>query len=321
MVFGGVRERVSDRLVTISLGRKLLWGLGGLALLLVLYYGIGAAWVHRIDNDPDFTPKVITEGGSRSVDMAAALVEREVDTHRWTANDPFFLPGAVLDNMPNFQQGIIYAVSRFGIALSEQLARARGTSAVDPDVDRASGLLRYPGTIWVFDFSRSLAPTASSESQYRAAVKALLAYNQRVATGEATFDRRADNLIDTLERFINDLGSSSGLIDDHLRNNAGWPISFTADDVFYQTKGRLYAYYLLLKALGEDFKSVLDERNLTVVWAQMLETARDAATLKPWVVLNGAPDSQFIPSHLSGQGFMLMRLRTQLREVENVLQK
>lgn len=321
MVFGGLRERVSDRLVTIGFGRKLLWGFGGLLLLLLLYYTIGAIWVHRIDNNPDFTPTVITEGGSRAVDVAAALVEREVDVHHWTANDPFFLPGSVLDNMPNFQQGIVYAVSRFGIALSEQLARARGTSAVDPDVDRASGLLRYPGTIWVFDFSRSLAPTASSESQYRAAVKALRAYNQRVAAGEATFDRRADNLIDTLERFINDLGSSSGTIDDHLRNHGGWPISFTADDVFYQTKGRLYAYYLLLKALGEDFSSVLQERNLTTVWTQMLETAREAAVLKPWVVLNGAPDSQFIPSHLSGQGFLLMRLRTQLREVENVLQK
>ena len=47
------------------------------------------------------------------------------------------------------------------------------------------------------------------------------------------------------------------MIDQHLRGHAGFPISFSADDIFYQTKGRLYAYYLLLKGLGQDFEKVL----------------------------------------------------------------
>ena len=293
----------------------------GLFLLRLLYYVVGAAWVHRIDDDPTCAPADVPPGGSRAVAVAAALVEREVDVHSWTANDPFFLPGAVLDNMPNYQQGIIYALSRFGNALTEQLARSRGTSAVDPDADRAAGLLRYPGDIWLFDFDTSLAPTASSESQYRAAYRALRAYNQRVADGTATFERRADNLIDTLERFANDLGSASAVIDQHLRDNAGFPISFSADDIFYRTKGRLYAYFLLLKALGQDFEQVLNERNLGAVWTQMLQSAQEAAEQQPWVVLNGGTSSQFVPSHLASQGFLLLRLRTQLREVENVLQK
>jgi hypothetical protein len=290
-------------------------------VVLVLYYVGGALWVNRIDDDPNFTPPKSTPGGSATVDMAAALIEREVDENGWPANDPFFLPGSILDNMPNYQTGMIYALSRFAIELSDQLGRSRGSSSIDPDLDRAAGLLKYPGTIWLFDFKTSLAPTASSESQYRAARRALLAFNERLAKGEATFDRRTDNLMTTIERINSDLGSTSGIIDDHLKQHAGSIINFQADDIFYQAKGRLYAYYMILRALGEDFAQVIAERNLTTVWNQMLETAREAAVQNPWVVLNGDPSSQFIPSHLANQGFLLLRLRTQLREISNVLQQ
>ena len=313
------KDRVVDRVRLMGSGRTYLRILGVFFILIILYFVIGAAWIHTIDDDTSFVPPNPIPGGSRSVDMAAALVEREVDTHRWTANDPFFLPGALLDNMPNYQMGILYAVSRFGTALTEQLARARGTSAVDPDVDRAAGLLKYPGDVWMFNFSASLAPTATSESQYRAAVKALRAYNQRVAAGTATFEVRADNLIETLERFISDLGSSSAIIDDHLSERSGFPISRSADDIFYQTKGRLYAYYMLLTALGEDFRQVLAERNMGTVWNQVLSSGSDAAEQRVWVVLNGSTSSQFVPSHLASQGFLLLRLRTQLREAQQVL--
>jgi len=46
-----------------------------------------------------------------------------------------------------------------------------------------------------------------------------------------------------------------------------------------------------------------------------------AASLQPWVVINGAPDAQFMPSHLAAQGFFLLRARTQLREITNILLK
>lgn len=316
-----VKDRVRDRLTIMGSGRTFVRILAALVLLVVLYFVVGAIWVHRIDDDTAFTPPHPIAGGSRAVDMAAALLEREVEVNRWTPNDPFFLPGSILDNMPNFQLGMVYGLSRFGTALAEQLARSRGTSAIDPDVDRAAGLLRYPGDVWMFNPSTSLAPTASSESQYRAAIRALRAYNQRVADGTAVFDRRADNLIDALERFNNDLGSSSGIISEHLRLHAGFPISLSADDIFYQTKGRLYVYYMLLTALGEDFKEVLADRNLGTVWNQMLDSGREAAEQQPWVVLNGGVSSQFVPSHLASQGFLLMRLRTSIREVQQILLK
>ena len=63
------------------------------------------------------------------------------------------------------------------------------------------------------------------------------------------------------------------------------------------------------------------ERQLQGVWAQMLESFRGAAVLQPLVVINGAPDSQLTPSHLASQGFYLLRARTQLREITNILLK
>ena len=53
----------------------------------------------------------------------------------------------------------------------------------------------------------------------------------------------------------------------------------------------------------------------------MLGSFRAAAALDPWVVVNGAPDAQILPSHLAAQGFYLLRARTQLREVSNILLK
>jgi hypothetical protein len=230
--------------------------------LVALYYVGGMLWLHEIDDDPDFALETSApDGGSRAVAVAADLIDREINTHRWVANDPFFMPGNLLDNMPNYQQGIISAVSRFGIELTDQIARTRGSSQVDPDVDIAAGLLRYPGTVWIFDIRTSWAPTASSEAQYRRAMAGLRSYNQRLGEGQAVFEARADNLLGTIDRITADIGSSSAAIDQHLEQSGFWP-DWTADDLFYANKGRLYAYYLLLQGLEVDFADVIRERQL-----------------------------------------------------------
>jgi hypothetical protein len=134
------------------------------------------------------------------------------------------------------------------------------------------------------------------------------------------FEARADNLLGTLDRMAADLGSASAAIDRHLQDSGFWP-DFVADDLFYTNKGRLYGYFLLLRAMQVDFANVIRERQLTGAWSQTLESFHSAAALQPWVVVNGAPDSQFMPNHLTSQGFFLLRARTQLREVSNILYK
>lgn len=298
---------------------------GLLALLAVvfLYYPVGMVMVHHIDDDAGFTapPGDRVQGGSEAVALAAALIDREVNQNSWTANDPFFQPGYMLDNMPNFQQGIMSALARFGFELTDQIGRTRGSSEADSNLQRAGGLLQYPGNVWLWNPGVSLAIRASSESQYRDARKELLAYNDRLSKGQAVFDARGDNLLATLDRFASDLGSASAVLDRQVTEHSGDLYDFKADDVFYFTKGKLYAYYLVLRGLGVDFDAVLKERNLQAPWAQMLESMRMGAELSPWIVVNGEPDSLFRPSHLAAQGFYLLRARTQLREITNILLK
>lgn len=309
---------------------------GVLLVAVMLYYPVGMVIIHNIDNDLGFMapaaappdekkpdgkkPDGKMSGGSRAVAVTAALIERETDVNRWTPNDPFFLPGSALDNMPNFQQGVIYAMSRFAIEMTDQIGRIRGSSQVDKDLDAAAGRLKFPGDIWYFDIATSWAPATPSEQHYRAARRALVAYNQRLSIGDAVFERRADNLQITLERITADLGSASAIIDAHVSNRA-WFLDFDADDIFYRTQGRLYGYALILRGLRADFRSVIEERELGAAWDQMLGSFRAAATLDPLIVVNGAPDGAFLPSHLAAQGFYLLRARTQLKEIANILLK
>ncbi|MGD9741170.1 MAG: DUF2333 family protein [Dongiaceae bacterium] len=310
------------RFLSFRIAGRTLAAIGLLLVLgLLLYYPVGMLLIHKIDDDPDFQAPAPPEGGSYAVALAAALVDREVAGHGWPANDPFFMPGWALDNMPNYQMGIIAALSRFALEMTDQIGRTRGTSQADPDLDKATGLLRYSGTVWIFDFSTSWAPTASSEQQYLSAARALDSFNRRLSAGQAVFERRADNLLGTLDRIAADLGSASALTDRRIEDHSGDLIDFRADDVFYSNKGRLYAYGLLLREIGRDFEQVIRERDLVPVWEQMLDSFRQAAALEPWVVTNGAPDGQFVPSHLAAQGFFLLRARTQLREVSNILLK
>jgi len=292
-----------------------------LVLIPVLYYGGGGLWLHRIDDRPDFEPQDVQPGESRAVAVAAALITREVDDHHWTPMDPFFLPGAWLDNMPNYQAGIMKALARFAVEMRDQLARSRGSSPQDPDLDRAAARLNADPKQWVWTPSMSIWPSVTATSQYRDGRAALITYNKRLAANQASFERRADNLQAFLERVASDIGSTSAQIDRHIHDHGGDLLDFYADNLFYANKGQLYAYYMLLKELGNDYQSVLRERDLTGPWAQLMETFRTAATLQPWVVVNGAADSQFLPSHLVAQGFYLLRARTQLREVADILRK
>lgn len=304
-----------------KLGKITGYGFLGIVVALFIYFVGGMILIHTISDNPDFQAEQVNPGESRAVAIAAALIERETLQNRWTANDPFFMPGYLLDNMPNYQQGIIYALSRFAIEMSDQMGRTRGSSQVDKDLDKAAGLLKYPGNVWIFDLSTSWAPTAPSDSQYKSARKSLIAYNDRLAAGDAIFDRRADNLMATVDRFATDLGSASAIIDQHLAKSKPWFMDREVDDIFYNTKGKLYAYYLLLRELGLDFEKVIRDKDVGNAWAQMLSSLRSSAELDPLIIVNGSPDGLYFPSHLAVQGFYLLRARTQLREIANILQK
>lgn len=304
-------------------GRRSVWGWTWrlLVVALILYYPVGAMVIEDIDDDPQFAARNVAPGESRAVATAADLVTREVDVHTWTPMMPFFMPSGLLDNMPNFQRGIISALGRFSTELMDQVGRTRGSSQIDRDLEQARGFLNEQPNIWIWQPSVSLMPSATSAQKYRAGRDKLIAYNKRLASGQAVFERRSDNLQALLDRIANDTGSDSAVIDHHVIEKGGDLFDARCDDIFYFNKGRLYANYLLLRDLGVDFQNVIRDRELANAWNGMVETFRVAAQLDPWIVWDGYPDALLIPNHLLAQGFYLLRARTQLREISNILLK
>lgn len=297
------------------------WGWRVLVVVLILYYPVGALVVENIDDDPQFQPRSVAPGESRAVATAADLVTREVDVHTWTPMMPFFTPAGILDNMPNFQRGIMAALGRFSTELMDQLGRTRGSSQTDRDLEQARGFLNEQPNVWIWQPSVSIWPSATSAQKYRAGRERLMAYNKRLASGQAVFERRSDNLQALLDRIANDHGSDSAVIDQHIIEQAGNLFDTHCDDIFYFNKGRLYANFLLMRALGQDFEAIIKEKGLTNAWNGTVETFRIASQLDPWVVWNGWPDALLIPNHLAAQGFYLLRARTQLREISAILLK
>src|SRR5690606_8294523 len=303
--------------------RWLLVAVVAIIVIFGLYYPVGMLVVHKVDDNLDYqlAPGEVTPGGSRAVAMAASLIQREVDHNGWVANDPFFLPGSMLDNMPNYPLGMIHALGRFAFEMVDQIGRTRGSSQTDSDLQEAAGLLQYSGTKWIFDFSTSLLPTAKSEDQYRKARRALLNYDRRLAAGQAVFERRADNLLSTLDRISLDVGSASAAIDRQIHEGSGQWIDTQSDDVFYSVKGQAYAYYMLLRELREDYANIVRDRELGTAWDQMLASFAAASDLEPLIVYNGKPDAMVLPNHLASMGFYLLRARTQISEISNIFLK
>jgi hypothetical protein len=301
--------------------RAVKWLLGLIVVAILAYYPIGMIVVHKVDDNPAFTAPVAPAGASQAVAVEAALLGREVDGNGWISNDPFFLPGYMLDNMPNFQQGILQAMRRFTLELQDQIGRSRASSSIDPDLQKAVGYLNYSPFVWFWNPAVSLAPAASSEAQYRAAIRALQSYNDRLSQGKATFEPRADNLMNTLDGIGKDLGDASSDIDKQIDENSGNWLDFTADDVFYKTKGLAYGYAIMLRDLGIDYKKVIEEKGATAIWQRMVGSLMEAVALRPWVVVNGRPDAQLQPNHLAAEGFYIQRARTQLYEMIDILQK
>ena len=298
-----------------------------LLLIIVLYYPVGMLLTHQINDNPDFTGPQVEQGtdpdtgSSQAVATAAALMDREINQTAWPANDPFFLPGWALDNMPNFQIGIRDAVKRFALELQDEIGRNRGTSAADPDLQTAASAFNYAPDIWVWNPGTSLMPTSTTDEQYRRGVRAFQSYNTRLAQGKATFDRRADNLLSTLDRIGKDLGAASDRTQRQIDQESGSWIDFHADDVFYLNKGLLYADALILRDLGKDFGKILDEKGAKQIWDRMVTSMMEGAQMNPWIVINGRPDALMQPNHLAAQGFFLIRARAQLEELNDVLIK
>ncbi len=315
-VFAWLREKI-----TLKVAR---WIGVSLTAFVFFYYLIGMVVVENINDDKNYATDRMADStiGSYAVEMSIAMIDREVNHHSWISNDPWFKPGALLDNMAHYQKGLISANAIFAIELKDQLSRTRGSSQVDENLREVASGVNYAPDRWYWDPSVSIFLfVAPAEKQYNSALNNLKKYNQRLGKGEATFERRSDNLLSTLDKFSLDMGSSSDSIMKKIDNGIGCVLDTKADDLFYDVKGRSYAYWLLLKGLRADFNKVITDKDIGSSWDLLEQSLSALIDLDPMIVSNCDVDDFLFQNHISAQGFYLLRARTQLKEITNILLK
>ena len=266
-------------------------------------------------------------GTSGIVQVAADLVDYNVNQNTWIPSllaskmgffgldwksTPFF------DNKAAFQRGINEALRRTSRQLVDTLGRVRGTSRIDPNLQRTREELNYREDAWYFSFS-PFGPLQPTPTRYRLAIKSLQEFNTALGQCQATFDVRADNLQKFLDEIASAIGSTSDILRGRMEeSNAGW-FDVRADDRFWFAYGQLYAYHGFLSAARSDFKDVFRERNLVRIWDRTEEQLASALAIQPFIISNGGEASWIMPSHLATMGFYLLRVRANITEMRDTL--
>ena len=213
------------------------------------------------------------------------------------------LPGLWLDNMPNWEFGVLVQARDLARALRKDLSRSQSQSTEDADLVIAEPALNYDSQKWF----------PSAESSYNKALKSLQLYQIRLATsGEnAQVYARADNLRNYLADVETRLGSLSQRLSASVGQTrfntdlAGDPAASQAtpdvserviktpwmmiDDVFFEARGSAWALLHILRAIERDFGAVLDNKNARVSLKQVIrELEATQQTVWSPTILNGS---------------------------------
>ena len=270
-----------------------------------------------------------TCGRSAIVDAMAELLDFNVNQNHWISGSLVYKLGLFgipwdatpwMDNKASFQRGVHRGLQRTALEMAEQIGRTRGTSQIDASLQEARGGLQVDEFNWYFGINPvGFKPTPWTA--YRQSRTELLTYNEKLSRCEATFDARADNLGQFMDRIAKDIGSASAEIKARAENyNGGW-FDTRADNIFMESIGQLYAYYGLLQGARRDFRDIIEKRALTNIWNNMESQTRSALELNPLIISNGKEDGAIMPTHLTTIGFYILRVRSNLVELRSVLER
>ncbi len=246
-------------------------------------------------------------------------------------------PGVLLDNMPNWEYGVLVQVRDLARAMRNDFSRSQSQSVEDGDLIVAEPLFNFDNASWMLP---------STEGEYRKAIEALKRYDLRLGdenASDAQFYARADNLRDWLGMVEKRLGSLSQRLSasvGQVRTNtdlSGDPAARQStdaasqlmvrtpwnevDDVFYEARGATWALLHFLRAAAIDFGPVLEKKNAQVSLEQIIrELEGSQATVWSPVILNGrgfgliANHSLVMASYVSRANAALIDLRNLLAQ-------
>lgn len=288
--------------------------------IIFLYYPLGGLIINNIDTDTSVEISSSYQERSATVETISYLIRKEINDKIWTPNLPFFYPSYFLDNMPEFQLGIINAISNISEILSNRWKPNVATKD-EQLLTKANKLLHYPPTIWMFSAENKLMPVPSAHSQYRKARKLLIKYNQGLSDGSIIIYKTPQDLIDILKNLGIKLHKIATQLENHIQEESSGYIDTQSDNLLYHAKGFAYTNYMLLKALSIDYKNTLIDADIYADWTRMLKALENAAQLTPLIVRNGEINSSFSPNHLTTEGFYLLKARSLMQKISYRLEQ
>jgi hypothetical protein len=191
----------------------------------------------------------------------------------------------VTDNVNNFQLGVLEVTRRSAVILAERISRTGSTAAFDKNLENAMNWFMIKADRYWFP---------SPESKYRAGLKELEIYFNKLKDGKAAFYTRTDNLIPLLAAYEDLLGScDENLV--KMKENDGKPVStFKADNYFFYAKGVASAMLTILEAIERDFNNIMVSRvGGMEVLHHAIESCHHAVEIDPWIILNSNASSIF----------------------------
>ena len=260
--------------------------------------------------------QIISEEGERAVPgstTTAALITvatTMLDKPGGFLSNDVMPPSVMLDNMPNWEFGVLVQVRDLTRALRNEMSRSQSQSLEDKDLMVAEPQFSISNESWIFP---------SAEGSYRKGIKALQSYLDRLVDiddSNTQFFARADNLRDWLQIVEKRLGGLSQRLSasvgqlrvntdlagdaeathstptpDDLEIQTPWT---KIDDNFFEARGSAWALLHFLKAVQIDFEPVLRKKNAVVSLRQIIRE------------LESTQDVIWSPLIMNGSGFGLV---------------
>ncbi len=286
----------------------------GLAVLLIILVLVIFSVVVMVVNSKKPGPIALEHTDNRGkggVFVAVNLALIEQSYANWLPNDLFW-PTALLDNMPNFQIGILEVIRYNVRVMRDNLSRMRTTDKLDPHVEGAFTALSNDPYKWWFP---------SAESKWKKSFENLETYYEQINSGGSQFYARADNLAELLSQYASLMGGvntrlihapgdvKQTLALEEIKDDSEAPPKmvdidirwYQIDDNFYYAQGVAYALHETFKAIRIDFIDVLVDKNLVQLTDKIIENLK-RCDFEPLIVFNGDPDSIFANHSLNLSG-------------------
>jgi hypothetical protein len=284
-----------------------------------------------------------TPTGERAV-VGYSTVHTLIDVTNWLLEKPggyltndVLPPGVWLDNMPNFEFGVLTQCRDLARVLRNYHSRSQSQSIEDDDLAQAEPALNTDSESWLFP---------AAEARYRDAMEALQSYETRLTdadSGNAQFYARADNLREWLSVVELRLGSLSQRLSasvGQVRVNtdlSGAPAGEAAlegdgdvvvktpwleiDDVFYEARGTAWALLVFLRAAQFDFERTLEDKNAVVSLRQIIrELEEGLGPIRSPIILNGQGFGMF-PNHSLVLASYLSRAHSAVADLRRLLEQ